>query len=136
LTDTVTNEKYVKLPATPAGLPKNREIVQVSFKGCPSCYIIPMSNKDAFVESILDPLPFALYKVENGNLVFQNLPKLVTNSNAPVNIKMVGAVEGPTLLDSVLNIPKDLEDIIRNEILAELSPLYKVPEEKINTVNV
>lgn len=136
LTDEVTNEKYIKMPATPAGLPGNREIVQVSFTGCPGCHVVPMRNKDDFTESLLPPVPFALYKIENGNIVFRNLPKLVTNANAPVNVKMVGAVPGDTLLDSVLNCPKDVEDAIRNELLIELAQLYKVPVEKVNTTSV
>lgn len=132
LTDAVTNEKYIKMPATPAGLPGNREVVQVSFVGCPGCHVVPMRNKDDFFESLLTPVPFSLYKIENGNIVFRNLPVLVTNANAPVNIKMVGAVPGNLLLDSVLNIPKDVEDEIRNELLVELAALYKVPQNNIN----
>lgn len=136
LTDEVTNDKYIKMPATPVGLPGNREIVQVSFTGCPGCHVVPMRNKDDFTESLLPPVPFALYKIENGNIVFRNLPKLVTNANAPVNVKMVGAVPGDTLLDSVLNVPKDVEDAIRNDLLIELAQLYKVPVEKVNTTSV
>lgn len=133
LTDDVTSEKYIVMPATPAGLPNNQEVVQVSFVGCPGVHVIPMKNKDDFAESILDPIPFVLYKIENGNIVFRNLPKLVTNISAPVNVKMIGAVPGETLLDSVLNIPKDVEDAIRGEVLQELAQLYNVPPKTIQT---
>jgi len=135
LTDAVTSEKYIVMPATPAGLPNGREIAQVSFVGCPSCHVVPMANKDDFIESLLPQVPFALYKVENGNIVFRNLPKLVTNSDAPVNVKMVGAVPGDTLLDSVLNLPKDVENDIRNEVILELNPLYAVKPQNIDNTD-
>lgn len=135
LTDEVTNEKYIVMPATPAGLPNNQEIAQVSFVGCSGCHVVPMKNKDDFTESLLPPIPFILYKIESGNIVFRNLPKLVTNGNAPVNVKMIGAVPGETLLDSVLNVPKDVEDDIRLELLAELAQLYKVKPQNINNTD-
>lgn len=131
LTDAVTNNKYCVMPATPAGLPKGREIAQVSFMGAPEMFVIPMDNKDEFMESGLPPLPttMVLFKVENGNIVFRNLPPII-NSN--VNMKLVGAVPpGTTILDSVLNIPKDVEDAIRMEILGQLAVNYKIPIQTI-----
>lgn len=134
LTDDVTDEKYITLPATPAGLPRNQEIVHVAFQGCPQCHVVPCLNKDSFFESLLPKVPFSMYIVQDGKLVFKNLPKLVTNSNAPVMVKMVGAVPGDTLLDSQLNIPKDVESSIRMEVLGELAQLYKVkPQTNVNT---
>lgn len=132
LTDSVTSERYIVMPATPVGLPNQLEIVQVSFVGCPDCHVIPMSNKDDFAQGLLPPLPSSmiLYKVQDGNIVFKNLPKLV---NAPVNIKMIGVISGPTLLDSVLNIPKDMEDQIVVEILQELTPSYNIKQQNIHT---
>lgn len=129
-TNAVTGDKYVILPATPAGLPKNSEIVQVSFTGSPNYHIIPMQQKDDFAESILPSLPqkIVLYKIENGNIVFRSLPSIV---NSPVNVKMVGAISGANLMDSILNLPKDLEDAIRQEILQELSAEYQVKPNKI-----
>jgi len=126
LTDSVTSEKYIDLPAMPAGLPKNTEIVQVSFTGSPNAQVIPMQQKDAFMESLLPPLPpsLVLYKIENGNIVFPNLPKII---NSPVNLKMIGTVPGDMLLDSILNIPKDYEDDIVLTILQELAQEYGNP---------
>lgn len=132
LTDATTKDKYVVMPATPAGLPNGQEVAQVSFVGCPSCRVIPCKNKDSFFESLLPTPPFPMYKIEDGNIVFMNLPKLV--ANAPVNLKLVGAVPGETLLDSVLNVPRDVEDSIRLEVLQELAALYAVkPQTNVNT---
>lgn len=120
LTNSTTNEKYVVLPATPAGLPKNTEIDQVSFTGAPNIQCIPCLQKDTFMEQFFPSMPqsFQLYKIENGNIVFINLPSII---NSPVNIKMIGAISTTgDFMSAILNLPKDLEDAIRNEILEEL----------------
>jgi len=123
-------EKYVVLPATPAGLPKNTEIVQVSFTPSYNMHVIPLQQKDDFVESLLPPLPqkMIMYKIENGNIVFRLLPAII---NATVNVKMIGVISGTNIMNATLNIPKDLEDIIRTEILEELQIHYKVKSPKI-----
>ena len=131
LTDSTTNDKYVVLPATPAGLPKNSEIVQVSFTGSPNVQVIPCMQKDTFMEQFYAPLPstFILYKIENGKIVFINLPAII---NSPVNLKMIGAISTTgNFLDGILNLPKDLEDTLRAEILQELAPLKGVTPPKI-----
>jgi hypothetical protein len=75
------------------------------------------------------PTGIVLYKVENGNIVFINLPKII---NSPVNMKLVGAVPpGTTILDSVLNIPKDVEDDIFSSMLQELAIDYKIQPQNI-----
>lgn len=131
LVDAVTDEKYIVMPATPAGLPNQREIVQISFVGCPDKHVIPMSSKDDFAQGLLPSLPSSmiLYKIQSNNIVFKNVPKLL---NAPVNVKMVGAISGPTLLDSILNCPKDVEDQIINDILLELNPNYQIKQQNTN----
>ncbi len=133
LTDSVTQDKYVTMPATPAGLPNGREIAQVSFTGAPNTWIVPMANRMGFVESMLPPLPndIVLFRIENGRVVFQSLPAIITSN---VNIKLVGAVPtGTTILDSVLNIPKDVEDDIFTTVLNELAMNYKVQPQTIET---
>lgn len=133
LTDSVTGDRYAVMPATPAGLPKGREIAQISFAGSPGLFVVPEDNKDDFIESQLPPLPsnIILFKVENGNIVFPRLSKII---NSPVNMKLVGAVPpGTTILDSVLNIPKDVEADIRAEILNGLAVNYKIPIQTIET---
>lgn len=133
LTDSVTQDKYVVMPATPAGLPMGREIAQVSFAGNPNVWCVAMSNRSDFVESGLPPLlgDIQLFRIENGNIVFRNLPSII---NSPVNVKLVGAVPpGATILDSVLNIPKDVESEIMSEILNELAVDYKIQPQLIET---
>lgn len=131
LTDSVTNNKYVVMPATPAGLPNGREIAQVSFTGYPNVWCVQMQNRSDFVESGLPPLPsdIQLFKVESGNIVFRNLPSII---NSPVNLKLVGAVmTDNTLLTSYLNVPKNVEDEIVAEILNELAMEYKVAPQNL-----
>lgn len=133
LTDAVTKDKYSVMPATPAGLPNGREIAQISFTGSPNTQIVPCQNRMAFVEGFLPKLPndIVLYKVENGNIVFMDLPKII---NSTVNMKLIGAVPpGTTLLDSVLNIPKDVEDEIFSAILNELAMDYKIAPQTVFT---
>lgn len=131
-TDSVTSDKYVILPATPAGLPKNSEIVQVSFTGSPNCQVIPCLQKDTFMEQFFAPLPstFILYRIENGRIVFVNLPAII---NSTVNVKMIGAISTTgNFMDAPLNMPKDMEDDIRREILAELAGEYQIkPDKKV-----
>lgn len=133
LTDGVTGDKYSVMPATPAGLPAGREIAQISFAGAPNVWCVPMKNYADFIETLLPERndPFVLFKVENGNIVFRNLPSII---NSPVNMKLVGAVPmGVTLLDSNLNCPKDTEDYIYTTILNQLAMEYKVPVNNIST---
>lgn len=130
LTDNVTNEKYVPLPATPAGLPNNQEIVSVAFTGCPNVRVVPLKQKDQFAQQYL-PMPTNIYtyKIENGRIIFGILGKLVTGD---VSIKMVGAVSGDTLLDSVLNIPMDVQSDIMDKVLNKLDPRRSVPVDLLN----
>lgn len=133
LTNAVTGDRYSVMPATPAGLPKMREIAQISFVGSPGLFVVPEDNKDEFIESQLPPLPtnIILFKVEDGNIVFPRLPKII---NSPVNMKLIGAIQvGATILDSVLNVPKDVEADIRMEILNGLALNYKIMPQTIET---
>lgn len=134
LTNEVTQDKYVVMPATPAGLANGREIAQVSFTGNPNVWCVPMQNRSDFVESGLPPITdpsIQLFKIEDGKVVFRNLPAII---NSPVNLKLVGAVPpGTTILDSVMNVPKDVEDDIFVELLQELAIDYKVKPETVET---
>lgn len=120
LVDGVTNEKYITLPVTPAGLPNNQEIVSVAFTACPNVRVVPLKQKDRFAQQWL-PKPSGIYnyKIENGRIVFGELGKLVTGN---VSVKMVGAVSGPDLLNSDLNVPKDVEGDIVEKVLLLLDP--------------
>jgi len=131
LTNSTTGDKYCVLPSTPPGLPRGTEFVQVSFTGSPNYHIIPMMQKDDFFESHYPPMPrnILLYKIENGNIVFPKLPALV---NSPVNCKMIGVISNPgNLMDSQLNVSKETEDAIVNEILQELAQEYQIKTNKV-----
>lgn len=134
LTNAVTQDKYVVMPATPAGLANGREIAQVSFTGNPNVWCVQMQNRSDFVESGLPPITdpsIQLFKIEDGNIVFKALPPIITS---PVNVKLVGAVPpGTTILDSFMNVPKDVQDDIMLEILQELSVDYKIKPQTLNT---
>lgn len=124
LTDGVTAEKYTLLPATPAGLPNNQEISGVAFTSCPNVKVVPLKQKDTFAQQYLDmPSKIYNYKIENGRIVFISLPDIVTGK---VSVKLVGAVSGATLLDSVLNISKDAEGVIMDRVLLKLDPRRSV----------
>lgn len=129
-TDEVTKEKYVTLPATPAGLPNNQEISSVAFTACPNVKVVPLKQKDTFAQQFLEmPRNMYNYKIENGRVVFINLSPLVTGN---VSMKMIGAVSGPALLDSVLNVPKDVESEIFDRVLLKLDPRRTQPRDVIN----
>lgn len=135
LTDSSTGNKYAVMPGTPAGLPMGREIAQISFSGFPNVWCVPESNRYAFISAGLPPIPVAegiqKFKVENGNIVFENLPPIV---NSSVNMKLIGAVlTGDLLLQQVLNVPKDVEDDIFLSILGELQAEYKVQPQTVST---
>lgn len=133
LTDSDTKDKYCVMPATPAGLPNGREIAQVSFSGFPNVWCVQMQNRSDFIESGLPKIPSSdgiqLFKTEDGKIVFRDLPAII---NSPVNMKLVGAVPpGATILDSVLNLPKDMEDSIMLELLGEFANDYKIQPQTI-----
>jgi hypothetical protein len=130
LTDSDTKEMYVVLPATPAGLPNNTEISSVAFTAYPNSKVVPLRQKDIFAQSFL-PMPKGVYnyKIENGRIVFVNLGKLVDGT---VSLKMVGAVSGAVLLDSVLNIPKQIESDLIDRVLQKLDPRRGVARDILN----
>lgn len=133
LTDTDTGNKYSVMPGTPAGLPVGREIAQISFSGYPNVWCVPISNRYSFISSGLPALPSGVqaFKIENGNVVFENLPSIVTG---PVNMKLVGAVmAGDAILTQFLNVPKDIQDDIFLSILSELAMDYKIQPQTIQT---
>lgn len=133
LTDPDTGNKYSVMPGTPAGLPVGREIAQISFYGFPNVWCVPISNRYSFISSGLPALPGGVqtFKIENGNVVFENLPAII---DSPVNMKLVGAVlAGDAILTQQLNVPKDVQDDIFTSILGELAMEYKVQINNIST---
>jgi len=134
-TDSSTGNKYVVMGGTPAGLPMGREIAQVSFTGYPNVWCVPMSNRYEFISNGLPPIPASegiqTFKVEGGNIVFQNLPSIITGN---VNMKLVGAVlAGDAILNQFVTCPKDVQDDIFLSILGELAAEYKVNPNPIET---
>lgn len=130
LTDTNSN-KYIVMPQTPAGLPLGREIAYVGFTGNSKIQVMPMRNKDRFMQSFAKTPKFmVLCYVENGNIVFENISSLVTG---PVDLKLVGAIpSGTELVNCVLNIPKDTESLIFDRILGRLNSIRGVLPDMVN----
>lgn len=130
LTD-VNDNKYIVMPQTPAGLPLGREIAYVGFTGNKKIQVIPMRNKDRFMQSFANTPKFmVLCYVENGNIVFENISSLVTG---PIDLKLVGAIpSGTQLVDCVLNIPKDTESLIFDRILGRLNSIRGVMPDMVN----
>ena len=123
-------EKYSILPATPSGMPKNREIVQVRITGNTCLDCIPMRGFASFSQDLIGiPKGMVLYKVEGGKIVYETRNPLIEGT---VTIKMVGAISGDNLLDSELNIPKNVQGRIIDKILGRLLPLKQIPIDNIN----
>lgn len=123
--------KYVEMPNTPTGLPMGREIDYVGFTGNKSTQVIPMRNKDMFMQQMTKtPKWMILYYVENGRINFYNLSGLVTAST--VDLKMVGSVADGELIDQVLNIPKNYESSILDKVLARMNTERNVLPDQIN----
>lgn len=125
------DEKFTLLPMTPAGLPKNQEIVSVRITGnnCIDC--IPMGAKDDFAQGLIGlPKGFVFYKVENGRIVYVTKNPLIGGT---VTIKMIGAVSATgNILDAVLNVPKSNEMAIIDRILARVRPTKGIPQDILN----
>ncbi len=125
LLSNVNSDKYIVMPNTPAGLPQGREIAYVGFSGNKKSQVFPMRNKDRFMQQ-LTPTPkwMILCYVENGNIVFDNIPGNITG---PVDVKLVGSVpSGSNLLDLPLNLPKSSEDYIMDKVLIRLNQVRGV----------
>lgn len=125
-----SGEKHIVLPATPAGLPKNREIVQVKVTGATCMECIPMRNYASFSQSLIGiPPGMVLYKIEAGKIVFETDNPLFGGT---AMVRMVGAVSGGSLLDSPLDIPKNVQGRIMDVILRRILPIKQVPVDNIN----
>lgn len=131
LEDALTKEKYVKLPAAPAGLPGGREVAQVTFVSCPKADVVVIGLKDLFSQRLIgDPLCFDICYVKDGKLYFEYLSPL---AEGPVNMVLIGAVPtGDNFLDAELHISKDMEVDIKDRILAKLNPAMRVQQDKVN----
>lgn len=125
------DEKYSVLPATPAGLPNNQEIVSVKVTGSKCMDVMPMRGKDDFTQGILGyPKGFFFYKIENGKVVFVSPPPLLEGT---VTIKMIGAVSSTgNIMDAPLNLPKSSETAIMDRILLRLTQTRRLPQDVLN----
>lgn len=132
-TDAVLLQSYVALPQIPAALPNNQEITSVTKYGVSgrNVHIIPMKNKDKFMQDILPfPRGKVLYFIENGRIYFENLTAFAVTA---VNITMVGAVSTTgNLLDGVLNVPKSSEKAIIASVLALMLPTKQILQDNQN----
>ena len=129
------DNKYVLMPSTPAGMPQGREVAYVGFTGNKTIQVLPMRNKDRFMQSLTStPQWMCLYYVEDGKIIFQNLSPLITGT---VDLKLVGAIpSGTNLVDLPLNVPKSTETMIFDKILARMNALAnKLPDQILDNVS-
>ena len=120
LTDAITKQKYVTIPADIVGLPNNQELAWVTFVSHPKRQIVPMRSKDVFAQQLIgDPKCFDLCSIEGKRLIFHYISPLAVG---PVNMGLIGSVPNGNLMDAILDIPKDKEADIRRRILADLMP--------------
>lgn len=127
----VSNRKYIAMPNPPAGLPQGRELAYIAFTGNSSLQIFPMRNKDMFMQQMTDTPKFMILAyIEGGNIYFYNLPAHVT---ATVDLKLVGSVPiGEELVNLPLNLPKNVESVIIDKILARMNSVRGVLPDSIN----
>lgn len=122
--------KYSVMPATPAGLPNDQEIVSVRIKGNTTIDCIPIKAHMSFSQSLIGlPFNLVLYKIEDGKILYETRNPLIEGA---VTFKMIGSVSGDDLVNSVLNIPKNYEARIMNNILQKLLPMKNIPPDYIN----
>lgn len=122
---------YSILPSTPTALPNGQEIAEVKINGN-KCECVQIRNRSSFAQNIIGtPCGIITYKVEDGKVIYGSGTPLFAPSGT-ATIKLVGAVSGTNLLDSNINIPKNYEDRIMNNILAKLIPLKQIPDDNLN----
>lgn len=132
--DLLTNTngvKYVPLPNIPAGLPQGRELAEVVITGNTKSQVIPMRNKDRFMQQFtFTPAWMILAYINGENILFDNISPLVTG---PVDIKLIGAIPtGSNLLDLPLTIPKSTQSQIFDKILNRMNMIRNVLPDQVN----
>lgn len=130
LTD-VQGYKYVPLPSSPIGLPQGREVEYVGFTGNKKTQVFPMRNKDRFMQQMTKtPKWMALYYVENGNIIFDNLSPLISDT---VDLKLVAGIPtGTNLLDLPLFLPRNYESIILDKVLNRMNVERNILPNNVN----
>lgn len=118
LYDNVLKQNYIPLPSLPTALPSNQEIQKIWPVGSRKIEIIYISNRSTFSQNLLPPMRgYILCYGENGNLVFDNQTAF---SITAVNVNLVGAMPDGNLLDVKLLLPKNMESILSQRVIARL----------------
>lgn len=129
---TTLKQYYSVLPVIPPALPNDQEIVSVTPYGIQSGrrQLVPMKSKDKFMQDLIGETRVGiLFRIENGNLYYDNITEFMCNA---VNIVMCGVVSTTgDLLTAVLNVSKNAETNIITNVLAKLS-MIKKPQDLIN----
>lgn len=130
-TETATNRRYVAMPNPPTGLPQGRELAYIAFTGNSTLQVFPMRNKDVFMQQLTDTPKFMILAyIEGGNVYFYNLSAIVTGT---VDLKLVGSVPvGSELVNLPLNLPKNIESVIIDKILARLNAVRGIMPDTVN----
>jgi hypothetical protein len=131
--DSLLKQNYSVLPAIPAALPNNQEIVNITPLGIQGRrrQIVLMKNKDKFMQDMLPAVRgFILAYIENGKLYYDNIQEYMFNS---VNITMIGAISSTgDLLSANLNVPKSVESEIIGKIFQLLRASKGLPQDVMN----
>jgi hypothetical protein len=133
LYDSLLKQNYSTLPAIPAALPNNQEIVNITPLGIQGRrrQIVLMKNKDKFMQDMLPAVRgFILAYIENGKLYYDNIQEYMFTS---VNITMIGAISSTgDLLSANLNVPKSVESEIIGKIFQLLRASKGLPQDVMN----
>jgi hypothetical protein len=131
--DSLLKQNYSVLPAIPAALPNNQEIVNITPLGIQGRrrQIVLMKNKDKFMQDMLPSVRgFILAYIENGKLYYDNIQEYMFTS---VNITMIGAISSTgDLLSANLNVPKSVESEIIGKIFQLLRASKGLPQDVMN----
>jgi hypothetical protein len=116
--DSVLKQQYIPLPSLPTALPSNQEIQKVWPVGSRKIEIPYIANRSTFSQNLLPPMRgYILCYGENGNLVFDNPTAF---SITAVNVNLVGAMPDGNLLDATLLLPKNMEALLSERVIARL----------------
>jgi hypothetical protein len=129
--ESATNRRYIAMPNQPAGLPQGRELAYIGFTGNSTLQVIPMRNKDLFMQQMTNTPKFMILAyIEGGNIYFYNLSTIVTGT---VDLKLVGSVPiGSELVNLPLNLPKNVESVIVDKVLARMNAVRGVFPDVVN----
>ncbi len=121
------NLKYITLPASPVGLPKDRGIVEISMmKNRSTTPVIMINSNRRSVQQNLDPIRNRIIGWQEGDKVYFD-GTVADFANALV--KMVAYASND--MNAELNMPKNLEEQVIEIVVKKLMTQRSIPQDKV-----